>query len=149
MRACIQRVSRASVSVDGRVVGAIERGFVVLLGVSESDTDKDVEYLCQKTLALRVFEDDAGKMNLSIQDVGGSLLVISQFTLYGDCRKGRRPSFIEAARPDKANQLYERFVALAKEQGVRVECGQFQAHMDVELVNDGPVTMLLDSSKTF
>ena len=149
MRACIQRVSRASVSVDGRVVGEVERGFVVLLGVSESDTDKDVEYLCQKTLGLRVFEDDAGKMNLSIQDVGGSLLVISQFTLYGDCRKGRRPSFIEAARPDKANQLYERFVALAKEQGTHVACGQFQAHMDVELVNDGPVTMLLDSSKTF
>ena len=149
MRVCIQRVSRASVSVDGRVVGEIERGFVVLLGVGESDTDKDAEYLCQKTLGLRVFEDDAGKMNLSIQDVRGSLLVISQFTLYGDCRKGRRPSFIEAARPDKANQLYERFVALAREQGTHVECGQFQANMDVELVNDGPVTMLLDSSKTF
>ena len=149
MRVCIQRVSRASVSVDGRVVGEIERGFVVLLGVGESDTDKDAEYLCQKTLGLRVFEDDAGKMNLSIQDVRGSLLVISQFTLYGDCRKGRRPSFIEAARPDKAIQLYERFVALAREQGTHVECGQFQANMDVELVNDGPVTMLLDSSKTF
>lgn len=149
MRACIQRVSRASVSVDGQVVGTIERGFVVLLGVGGEDSDKDAEYLCQKTLGLRVFEDDAGKMNLSIQDVGGSLLVISQFTLYGDCRKGRRPSFIEAARPDKANQLYEHFVSLAKEQGTHVECGQFKAHMDVELVNDGPVTLLLDSSKLF
>jgi len=149
MRACIQRVSRASVTVDEQVIGRIDRGFVVLLGIAESDTERDVEYLCQKTLGLRIFEDDAGKMNLSIRDVNGSLLVISQFTLYGDCRKGRRPSFIEAARPEKANELYERFVQLARENGIRVECGKFQAHMQVELINDGPVTMLLDSSKAF
>ena len=149
MRACIQRVSRASVSVDGRVVGEVERGFVVLLGVSESDTDKDVEYLCQKTLALRVFEDDAGKMNLSIQDVGGSLLVISQFTLYGDLRQGNRPGFTEAARPEEARQWYQAFVQRAEEDGITVATGQFQTEMQVSLINEGPVTLLLDSRKQF
>jgi D-tyrosyl-tRNA(Tyr) deacylase len=149
MRACVQRVSRASVTVDDRVVGQIGPGLVVLLGIAESDIASDAEYMCNKIVGLRIFEDAAGKMNLSIQDAGGSLLVISQFTLYGDCRKGRRPSFVEAAPPDQAVQLYEHFVRLAKGQGVPVECGTFQAHMHVELVNDGPVTVLLDSSKLF
>lgn len=149
MRACVQRVRRASVTVDDQIVGQIAKGFVVLLGIAKSDSTADVEYLCNKIMGLRVFEDAEDKMNLSLNDIGGSLLVISQFTLYGDCRKGRRPSFVEAAKPTKAVELYDRFVDFAKGQGVAVECGVFQAHMDVELVNDGPVTILLDSSKLF
>ena len=145
MRAVIQRVSEASVIVDGRIVGEIQRGFMVLLGVAESDTQEDVIWIAGKVAGLRVFEDAAGKMNLALADVGGAVLLVSQFTLYGDCRKGRRPSFIEAARPEKANLLYQSVVAELKGLGVPVETGTFQAHMDVRLVNDGPVTLLLDS----
>ena len=149
MRAVIQRVSRASVTVDQQVVGQIGRGFLVLLGVSESDSQEDVNWIAAKIIGLRVFEDDGGQMNLALADVGGAILVVSQFTLYGDCRKGRRPSFVAAARPEKARALYQSVVAELKGQGVRVETGTFQAHMDVDLLNDGPVTMLLDSNKQF
>ena len=149
MRAVVQRVSRASVTVDGEVTGAIDRGFLVLLGVGEDDTEDDVISLAQRIIGLRVFEDDQGKMNLALADVSGAMLVVSQFTLLGDCRKGRRPSFIAAARPEKANQLYQSFVAEVKGQGIPVSTGRFQQHMDVELVNDGPVTLLLDSRKLF
>jgi len=149
MRAVIQRVSRAKVSVDGEKVGEIGRGILVLLGISSTDTEKEAIYLLEKTLNLRIFEDAAGKMNLSLIDVKGGLLVVSQFTLYADVRKGRRPSFIEAAAPEKANLLYEFFVAEAVKQIEKVATGRFQAMMDVELVNDGPVTILVDSEKLF
>ncbi|CAN5605102.1 D-aminoacyl-tRNA deacylase [soil metagenome] len=149
MRAVIQRVSRAKVSVDGETTGEIEKGILVLLGVSREDSEKEAHNLLEKTLNLRIFEDDAGKMNLSLLDIKGDLLVVSQFTLYGDARKGRRPSFIEAAAPTEAIRLYEYFVAQARKQISKVETGRFQAMMDVELVNDGPVTILLDSSKLF
>jgi D-aminoacyl-tRNA deacylase len=149
MRAVLQRVSRAKVSVAGETVGEIGRGILVLLGVARSDAEKDVLYLLEKTLNLRVFEDADGKMNLSLLDVKGDLLVVSQFTLYGDARRGRRPSYIEAAAPDEANRLYEFFVAEARRQIEKVETGRFQAMMDVELVNDGPVTILLDGDKLF
>ena len=149
MRACIQRVATASVTVDGRVIGEISRGFVVLLGVAHDDTQDDVRYLADKTVNLRVFEDDDGKMNRSIVESGGQMLVISQFTLLGDCRKGRRPSFVAAAEPGRANQLYEQFVEHVRGQDVHVETGQFQAMMQVQLVNDGPVTLLIDSRKLF
>jgi D-aminoacyl-tRNA deacylase len=149
MRSVIQRVSRAAVSVDGKTTGEIGRGILVLLGVSRHDTEKEALYLLEKTLNLRIFEDAEGKMNLSLLDIAGELLVVSQFTLYGDARKGRRPSYIEAAEPEKANRLYEFFVAEARKQIERVETGRFQAMMDVELVNDGPVTILLDSERNF
>jgi D-tyrosyl-tRNA(Tyr) deacylase len=149
VRAVIQRVSQASVTVAGEISGQIERGFLVLLGVGTDDTEDDAVYLAGKAVGLRVFEDAEGKMNLSLADVGGAMLVVSQFTLYGDARKGRRPSFVEAARPEKANQLYESFCAEVRGQGIRVETGRFQRHMDVALVNDGPVTLLLDSGKLF
>lgn len=149
MRAVVQRVSSASVTADGEITGEIGRGFLVLLGVGDHDTDDDVVYLAGKIVGLRVFEDEAGKMNLALPDVGGAVLAVSQFTLFGDCRKGRRPSFIAAARPDKANLLYEAFVAEIRGQGIEVATGVFQARMDVSLVNDGPVTLLLDSRKTF
>lgn len=149
MRAVVQRVSSASVTVDDQVVGKIEKGFVVLLGITGSDTERDVNFLANKIIGLRVFEDADGKMNCSIEDVNGGLLVISQFTLFGDCRKGRRPSFIEAARPEVAKPLYESFVAELRAQGLSTETGIFQAHMDVALVNDGPVTLMLDSQKLF
>ncbi|HSG70898.1 MAG TPA: D-aminoacyl-tRNA deacylase [Planctomycetaceae bacterium] len=149
MRAVVQRVSHASVEVDNETVGEIRHGFLVLLGIGEDDTLDDVDYMAHKILGLRVFEDDAGKMNLSIDEVGGSMLVVSQFTLFGDCRKGRRPSFITAARPEQANPLYESFVAEIKGQGIPVATGTFQAHMNVTLTNDGPVTFLLDSTKLF
>jgi D-aminoacyl-tRNA deacylase len=149
VRAVVQRVSRAAVEVGGETVGEIRHGFLVLLGIGEDDTQDDVDYMAHKILGLRVFEDDAGKMNLSIDEVGGSMLVVSQFTLFGDCRKGRRPSFITAARPEKANPLYESFVAEIKGQGIPVATGTFQAHMNVTLTNDGPVTFLLDSTKLF
>ncbi len=149
MRAVIQRVSRAKVTVGGDITGAIGQGILVLLGVSKEDSEKDALYLLEKTLNLRIFEDAAEKMNLSLLEIAGELLVVSQFTLYGDARKGRRPSFIEAAAPAEANRLYELFVAEAGKQLKKVETGRFQAMMDVELVNDGPVTILLDSRKNF
>lgn len=149
MRAVVQRVSSASVTVDGEVVGQIRKGFLVLLGISATDTNADLDYLANKLVGLRVFEDQDGKMNCSISDAQGAMLIISQFTLYADCRKGRRPSFIEAARPEIAEPIYEQFVAAVRSLGIPVETGQFQAHMDVNLVNDGPVTLLLDSSKAF
>lgn len=149
MRAVVQRVSSATVTVDAEVVGAIDRGFLVLLGVSVEDTEDEAVYLSDKVAGLRVFEDSDGKMNLALNDVGGSVLVVSQFTLYGDCRKGRRPSFVDAARPEQAVQLYECFTAELRGRGIPVETGRFQAHMDVALVNDGPVTMLIDSRKQF
>lgn len=149
MRAVVQRVSRASVTVDGEITGKIGKGLLVLLGVSTNDDESDAVYLLDKIINLRIFEDAAGKMNLSLAETGGELLVVSQFTLYGDARRGRRPSYIEAAAPEKANQLYEFFVAEARKQIGRVETGRFQAMMDVELVNDGPVTIMLDSRKLF
>lgn len=149
MRAVIQRVSRARVTVNGEVTGEIGPGFLVLLGVSNRDGEKDADYLVEKTLNLRVFEDAEGKMNLSLLDTGGGLLVVSQFTLYGDTRRGRRPSFIDAAPPDEANRLYEYFVDECRKRVDKVETGRFQAMMDVELVNDGPVTILIDSEKLF
>lgn len=149
MRAVVQRVASSSVTVEGEVVGQIGRGFLVLLGVEESDSETDVVYLAQKIAGLRVFEDADEKMNLALADVGGELLVVSQFTLLGDCRKGRRPSFIAAARPEKANELYESFVAEMRGQGITVATGRFQKHMDVSLINDGPVTLLIDSRKQF
>ena len=149
MRAVIQKVSRAKVSVGNEIVGEIGKGILLLLGVSVKDTTKEASYLLEKTLHLRIFEDRNEKMNLSLIDVKGDLLVVSQFTLYGDARKGRRPSFIEAAAPEKAVELYEFFVAEAEKQIEKVETGRFQAMMDVESVNDGPVTILLDSTKLF
>jgi len=145
MLAVIQRVKESSVSVDEKVVGAIGAGFLVLLGVASEDTGKDVAYLADKIPHLRIFEDDQGKMNRSLLDTGGSMLVVSQFTLLGDCRKGRRPSFIKAARPEIATPLYESFVSQVREKGVHVETGRFQAMMAVQLVNDGPVTLILNS----
>lgn len=147
MRAVVQRASRASVTVEGDVVGAIQQGLVVLLGVAREDTEADADYLAQKIAGLRIFEDEAGKMNRSLVDISGGCLVISQFTLYGDCRKGRRPSFITAAPPEQAAALYERFVAGVRGQGIEVATGRFRTHMDVELVNDGPVTLMLDSRR--
>ena len=149
MRAVVQRVAKADVKVAGQVVGHIGRGLVALLGIAKEDTPADADYLLDKTLGLRVFADDEGKMNLDLSQAGGSLLVISQFTLYGDCRKGRRPSFDEAASPAQARALYEYFVARAREKKVKVETGEFQAYMALELVNDGPVTILFDSSRLF
>lgn len=149
MRAVVQRVNRSSVIVDGKVVGEIGKGLNVLLGVEEGDSEKDVEYMVEKIVNLRIFEDDQEKMNLSLLDVKGEMLCISQFTLMGDCRKGRRPSFSSAARPDEANALYEKFVQATGEMGVKVETGTFQAHMVVDIENDGPVTLLVDSKRGF
>jgi D-aminoacyl-tRNA deacylase len=148
VRAVIQRVTRASVTVDGRVAGEIGAGLLVLLGISRTDNPESAAYLAEKIAHLRIFSDEAGKMNLSVLDAAGSALVVSQFTLYGDTRGGRRPSFIQAAPPEQANLLYQEFVRLMRLLGVTVETGVFQAHMQVELVNDGPVTILLDSEKT-
>jgi D-tyrosyl-tRNA(Tyr) deacylase len=149
MRACVQRVDQAAVVVDGVTVGQIGRGLLVLLGVSHSDTSDDAIYLAEKTVDLRIFADEAGKMNRSLTQTGGAMLVVSQFTLYGDCRKGRRPSFIDAAAPEQGEQLYEEFVAAVRGRGVEVATGRFRAHMKLSSVNDGPVTMLLDSQKLF
>ena len=149
MRACVQRVHQASVTVDGVVVGQIGPGLVVLLGVAQSDAPCDAQYLAEKIAALRIFPDDAGKMNRSVTDIGGAMLVVSQFTLLGDCRHGRRPSYIDAAEPAMAERLYEDFVADIRRRGIPVATGRFRAHMDVALVNDGPVTILLDSRKVF
>jgi len=149
LRAVVQRVSEANVKVEDKKTGEIKKGFVVLLGVKEEDTQQDAKHLAEKICNLRVFEDSEGKMNLSLMDVGGELLVISQFTLYGDCRKGRRPSFVEAAHPLKAEELYLYFTELCSLKGIKVETGVFQAYMNVSLVNDGPVTILIDSQKIF
>src|SRR5712671_2472934 len=149
MRAVVQRVSRASVTVSSEVVGQIDRGLLVLLGVTHADTEAAADYLAEKIAGLRIFEDDAGKMNLSVTDVDGAILAVSQFTLYGDVRKGKRPSFDDAARPEQARKLYEYFVERTRALGLRCETGRFQEMMQVELVNDGPVTILLDSEKNF
>jgi D-tyrosyl-tRNA(Tyr) deacylase len=149
MRAVVQRVSRCRVTVEGNVVGEIGAGLLVLLGVSKADSEAAADYLVDKIIGLRIFEDAEEKMNLSVQDCGGSVLVVSQFTLYGDVRRGRRPSFDDAARPEEAKRLYEYFVAKVRAAGLRCESGQFQAMMEVELVNSGPVTILLDSEKQF
>ena len=148
MRAVIQRVTRARVTVDSRVAGEIQAGIAILLGVGRDDTPESAQYLAEKTASLRIFADETGKMNRSLIEIGGSALVVSQFTLYGDTRGGRRPSYIQAAPPEDANRLYEEFVRCLRSFGVRVETGVFQAHMEVELVNDGPVTILVDSEKT-
>jgi D-tyrosyl-tRNA(Tyr) deacylase len=149
VRAVVQRVKSAGVTVGGEEVSRIGTGHLVFLGVEENDTDKDLEYLVDKVVNLRVFEDAEGKMNLSLKDVQGELLVVSQFTLCGDCRKGRRPSFSAAAEPGTAEAYYEKFCSLCEAQGITVKQGVFRAHMEVKLVNDGPVTMLLDSRRTF
>lgn len=145
MRAVIQRVSRAEVRVDGVPVGAIEGGFLVLLGVTHADGWAEAEWLARKVAGLRIFEDEAGKMNLGLTDMGGAVLVVSQFTLYGDARKGRRPSFTDAARPEQAEPLVDYFAARLREEGLQVQTGVFGAVMEVELVNDGPVTLWLDT----
>jgi D-tyrosyl-tRNA(Tyr) deacylase len=149
MRAVIQRVSEASVRVEGGVVGRIGAGLLVLLGVGQGDGEDDADYLAEKTLNLRIFPDAAGQMNRSVTDVGGGILVVSQFTLYGDVRRGRRPGYSSAAAPEEANRLYERFVARLRPSGLPVATGVFRAMMDVALVNQGPVTLLLDSRKSF
>jgi D-tyrosyl-tRNA(Tyr) deacylase len=149
MRAVIQRVKTASVAVSGEEVGRIKHGFVVFLGVEKEDQVNDLEYMVNKIAGLRAFEDDIGKMNLALSDVSGELLVVSQFTLFGDCRKGRRPSFTAAADPAKAQKLYNDFIKGMKQQNIKVSTGVFQAKMEVSLLNDGPVTFLLDSKKTF
>ncbi len=149
MRCVVQRVSGASVTVEGKIVGEVGKGYLVLLGVEEGDAEKDMRYCADKVAGLRIFEDADEKMNLSVKDVGGAVLCVSQFTLCGDARHGRRPSFIAAARPETAIPLYEGFCAALRDAGIPVETGVFQAHMDVSLVNDGPVTILLDSKKGF
>jgi D-tyrosyl-tRNA(Tyr) deacylase len=148
MRAVVQRVSRAQVAVSGEITGEIGLGLLVLLGVGRDDTETDASYLAEKIVGLRIFEDVSGKMNLALAEVGGSLLAISQFTLYGDVRRGKRPSFDAAAPPEKARKLYELFVERIRARGLRCETGRFQEMMKVELVNEGPVTILLDSQKT-
>ncbi|MDI6812055.1 MAG: D-aminoacyl-tRNA deacylase [Desulfitobacteriaceae bacterium] len=149
MRAVVQRVKRASVRVNDVLVGEIGHGLLVFLGVGGEDGESDLAWIVEKIAGLRIFEDEEGKMNLSVEDVGGEILLVSQFTLYGDCRKGKRPSFSSAAPPDMAKELFDQAVALVKQRGIPVATGIFQADMAVELVNDGPVTLLLDSEKNF
>lgn len=149
MRAVIQRIKRASVRVEGQIVGKADQGLLVLIAVTQTDTEKDMQYLVDKTIGLRIFEDEEGKMNRSVHDIGGEILVVSQFTLYGDVRKGRRPSFTKSAPPEMADQLYLDYVQKLMDAGLSVEKGIFGADMEVELVNDGPVTILLDSEKIF
>lgn len=149
MRAVVQRVKSASVKVEGELVSEIGAGVLVFLGVAHEDTATEIEYIANKVANLRIFEDEEGKMNRSLIEMGGAALVVSQFTLYGDCRKGRRPSFIKAARPEQANALYEQFITALEQQNISTHGGTFQAMMDVELINDGPVTILLDSDKQF
>ena len=147
MKAVIQRVTEANVTVDDTVVSRIDMGLMVLLGIADGDTEKDADFLLEKIINLRIFEDEQGKMNISLLDVKGELLVVSQFTLLGDCRKGRRPSYVQAAPPEKANALYEYFIRRAKESGVETKSGVFQAMMAVSLVNYGPVTLILETGK--
>ena len=150
MRAVVQRVKRAEVRVNNEITGKIDKGMLVLLGVGQDDTNKDLEYMAEKIVNLRIFEDQEGKMNLSVLDVNGGILVVSQFTLYGDCRKGKRPSYSTAARPEMAEKLYNEFVDYIKSKyDIKVETGVFQAMMDVDFINEGPVTLLIDSQKTF
>ena len=149
MRAVIQRVSSASVTVSSEITGEIGPGLLVFLGIHHDDGDQEIQWMAEKVSNLRIFEDDAGKMNRSLIDTGGAMLVVSQFTLYGDCRKGRRPGYSAAAPPEHANALYQQFITNIAESGIEIASGKFQAHMDVSLVNDGPVTLLLDSNKTF
>ncbi|MGN0182040.1 MAG: D-aminoacyl-tRNA deacylase [Candidatus Ornithomonoglobus sp.] len=147
MRAVIQRVTDASVTVDGNTIGRIGHGLLIFLGIGDGDTEADLKYIADKAMGLRIFSDENDKMNLNISDISGEILVISQFTLYGDCRKGRRPNFTSSMEPVKANEMYERFIGYLRENGMRVQHGEFGADMKVELLNDGPVTILLDSSK--
>ena len=147
MRVVIQRVSSARVRVEGKILGEIGKGFLVLLGVGKEDTEKDADWLAEKIVGLRVFEDEQGKFNFSLKEVGGEILIVSQFTLYGDCRKGRRPSFDHSAPPELAEKLYNYFVEKVKEKGIKVATGKFQALMEVELVNQGPVTLIIDTQK--
>lgn len=149
MRAVVQRATRAEVRVDGAVMGRIGEGLCVLVAVGNADADADAEALASKVVGLRVFEDESGKMNRDVLETGGAVLAVSQFTLFGDVRKGRRPSFGDAMEPDGANALFERFCSACRALGVRVETGRFRAHMEVELTNDGPVTILIDTKKTF
>lgn len=149
MRAVVQRVDYANVKVKGKVVGEIDKGLLVFLGVGDNDNNSDLEYMVDKILGLRIFEDELGKMNLSLKDINGEILVVSQFTLYGDVRRGKRPSFTSSAKPELAERLYEDFIEKCKEEGLKVETGIFGAHMDVEIKNNGPVTILIDSKKTF
>jgi D-tyrosyl-tRNA(Tyr) deacylase len=149
MRAVVQRVKNARVEVGGRVTGEIGKGLLIFLGVGDEDSEKDCEYLADKIANLRIFSDENDLMNLSSLDIGGGMLVVSQFTLWGDCRKGRRPSFTKAARPERAKELYEFFIGVLKKTGLKIAAGEFQEMMDVHLINDGPVTILLDSSKVF
>jgi D-tyrosyl-tRNA(Tyr) deacylase len=147
MRAVVQRVKKGSVEIEEKEIGEIGKGMVILLGVGQNDVEKDAEYLAEKIVNLRIFEDKEGKMNLSVRDINGQILVISQFTLYGDCKKGRRPSFISAALPDKAVKLYDYFIKYIKNYDLKIETGEFQAMMLVKIFNDGPVTILLDSER--
>lgn len=149
MRAVVQRVNRASVEIKGKIKGSINKGLLVLLGVGPNDGEKDLKYICDKILGLRIFEDDEYKMNLSLRDIKGEILVVSQFTLYGDCRKGKRPSFAAACPPQRAEKIYEAFLSLCEAEGFAPESGKFGADMKVSLENDGPVTILLDSEKLF
>ncbi len=149
MRAVIQRVNRASVRINGRTTGRIDHGLVILLGIRTDDTVKELQWLADKIVHLRIFDDDEGKMNISLADIGGEMLIISQFTLYGDCRKGRRPGYSNSAAPEIAEPLYQQFIEEMKSRRITVATGTFRAAMKVELVNDGPVTLLLDSEKTF
>ena len=149
MRAIVQRVKESKVEVKGKTVGEIGPGLLIFLGMGQDDSEKDGSYLADKIANLRIFPDKKGLMNLSLLDTGGAALVVSQFTLWGDCRKGRRPSFAKAARPERANELYEHFIGLMKNKGIQVATGKFQEMMDVSLVNDGPVTLMLDSRKEF
>ena len=149
MRCVVQRVTSSSVTVDGVVSGKIDAGIMVLIGVSVDDTEADLKYMAEKVPNLRIFDDENGVMNRSVLDVGGSILAVSQFTLYGDARGGRRPSYIRAAKPDKADELYEKLIARWREKGIHVETGVFRTEMKVSLINDGPVTIRLDSEKTF
>jgi len=149
MRAVIQRVTQATVTVEGNIIASINKGLCALVGFTATDTEKDLQYICQKIIGLRIFDDSDAFMNLSVADVDGHILLVPQFTLYGDARKGRRPSFSDAMKPEEASQLFDTFVALCKQHYPKVQQGKFQAHMQVSLMNDGPVTILLDSSKLF
>ena len=147
MRTVVQRVNNAKIKVDNKIIAGIGKGLLIFLAVGKDDKDEDLQYIEEKIVNLRIFEDSMGKMNLSVLDIKGEILMVSQFTLYGDCRRGRRPSFTEAAPPEMANEYYERIIMDLKSRGIAVSTGQFQAHMEVELTNDGPVTLILDSNK--